>query len=153
MRATRHPWIAVAIAILWTALGSRFGAAQPDESTKGLVDQLRTPEGKMKYLFFIVPGGPIFKASPPMKKLLEKGNAVQASLLPCLKEAGIRDEVAYILGRVGDKDAVPHLIECLPTDEKLTEDQEVPTMCLLQALDYLTGKSTGMGRYGLQYGP
>jgi hypothetical protein len=48
---------------------------------------------------------------------------------------------------------VPHLIECLPTDEKLTKDQEVSTMCLLQALGRLTGKSTGMGRFGLEYGP
>src|SRR5262249_25064585 len=107
----------------------------------------------IKYRFFFVPGGPVFEASPPMQKLVEKGNAVQASLLPCLKEAAIRDEVAYVLGRIGDKDAVPHLIECLPTDEKLTEDQEVSTMCLLQALAYLTGKSTGLGRFGLQYGP
>ena len=72
MRATGRHWIAVAVAILWTALGCRFGAAQPDESTKGLVDQLRTAEGKIKYLFFIVPGGPTFKASPPMEKLLQK---------------------------------------------------------------------------------
>jgi hypothetical protein len=105
MKATGRPWIAVAVAILWIALGCRFGAAQPDDSAKGLVDQLRTPEGKIEYFGFFVPGGPTFKTSPPMEKLLKKGNAVQASLLPYLKEAAIRDEVAYVLGRIGDKDA------------------------------------------------
>lgn len=88
-----------------------------------------------------------------MEKLEQKGNAIQASLLTHLKEAAIRDEVAYVLGRIGDKDAVPHLIECLPTDEKLTDEQQISTMCLLQALDRLTGKSTGLGRFGLEYEP
>jgi len=88
-----------------------------------------------------------------MRKLIEQGNAVQASLLPELKDARIRNQVALILGQIGDKNAVPHLIEFLPTEEELSEEANFSTLCLLHALGRLTGKNTGIGRFGMEYTP
>jgi hypothetical protein len=96
---------------------------RPSDRIDSFVRQLHAPEGKVKYLFTISPGGPVFEHSAPMQKLVEQGNAVQPRLLPELKDARIRNEVALILAETGDKDALPHLIEFLPTKEKLTEEE------------------------------
>src|SRR5262249_54464270 len=87
------------------------------------IRQLSAPEGKVKYL-----GGPVFDYSEPMKKLVEQGNVIQPRLLDALNDPQIRNEVALILAEIGDKDALPRLIELLPTKEKLTEEEEISTM-------------------------
>src|SRR5260370_5266311 len=127
--------------------------AGPADKVDRLVRQLYAAEGKIKYHFFIVPGGPIFEDSAPMRKLVEQGNAVQASLLPLLKDARIRNEIALILAQIGDKNALPHLIESLPIKEKLTKDEDFSTLAFLYSLGRLTGKGTGIGRFGIHHTP
>jgi hypothetical protein len=126
---------------------------QTGNPTKNLIQQLHLPAGKVEYWGFMVPGGPVFRNSAPMRKLVEQGNAVQASLLPELKDSRIRNQVALILGQIGDKNAVPHLIEFLPTDESLTKEDSFSALCLLHALGQFTGKRTGIERFGMRYTP
>src|SRR5260221_5612597 len=56
----------------------------------------------------------------------------------------IRNEVALILARIGDKDALPRLIEFLPTKEALTPDEDFSATCLLYALWQLTDMQLGI---------
>ncbi len=89
-----------------------------------------------------------------MLKLVEQGNAIQPILLTELKEPRIRNEVALILAQIGDKDALPHLIEFLPTKEKLTDDEAFSTTCLLYALWQLTGMELGIHhKFSPEYTP
>lgn len=129
-----------------TALQANFSLASPEpaEKIEEYIRQLQAPEGKVKHLFTINPGGPIFELSAPMKALIKQGNTIQARLLRELKDAGHRNEVALILANVGDKDALQPLIELLPTAEKLTKEETFSTMCLLYALWQLTGKELGI---------
>ncbi len=126
----------------------------PADKVDSLIRQLYAPEGKVKYLFSINPGGPVFDPSAPMRKLVEHGNAIQPRLLPELQDPRIRNEVALILAQIGDKDALPHLIEFLPTKEKLTQEEAVSTMCLLYALWQLTGMELGIHhKFSPEYTP
>jgi hypothetical protein len=109
-----------------------------------LIHQLDAPDGKVKYLFSINPGGPIFELSVPMKKLVEKGRGIQPGLLNELKDPRRHNEVALVLARIGDKDALPGLIEGLPTKEKLTADEDFTCMRFLYALWQLTGMELGI---------
>jgi hypothetical protein len=119
---------------------------EPTDNVDRLIRQLHAPEGKVKHLFTINPGGPVFEDSAPMRKLIGQGNAIQARLLPKLKDPQIQNEVALILSHIGDKDALPCLIELLPTKarEHLTKEEEFSTMCRLYALWQLTGMELGI---------
>src|SRR5689334_6623590 len=102
----------------------RAGARpEPADPVAGLIRDLDTPQGKVKYLFSSNPGGPVFDFSAPMKKLVKKGTRIEPRLLPKLKDARIRNEVALILAEIGDKDALPVLIEGLPKKKKLTTEE------------------------------
>src|SRR5262249_6063703 len=74
----------------------------------------------------------------------EQGSVIQPRLLDGLNDPQIRNEVALILAKIGDKDALPRLIEFLPTREKLTKEEKFLTMCLLYALWQLTGMELGI---------
>src|SRR5262249_33210735 len=126
----------------------------PTGSVDGDIRQLSAPKGKVKYLFWIDPGGPMFDYSPPMKRLIERGTAIQPRLLEELKNTRIRKEVALVLAAVGDKDALPHLIELLPALGIFNKDEDLATMCLLYALWQLTGKELGIDhKFGSAYTP
>jgi HEAT repeat protein len=114
------------------------------DTVESFIQQLHRPEGKVEYLFSVNPGGPVFRLSGPMKKLVAQGSAIQPRLLEALKDPRIRNEVALILAEIGDKDALPRLIELLPTKEELSEEEEFSTMCLLYALWQSTGLELGI---------
>ena len=63
-----------------------------------------------------------------------------------MKDPQVRNEAALILARVGDKDALPRLIELLPAvpENKQTEEEKLSTTCLLYALWQLTGLELGI---------
>jgi HEAT repeat protein len=127
---------------------------EPGDKVDRLVRQLHAPEGKVKYLFSINPGGPVFELSVPMRKLVQQSNAIQRRLLPQLKDPRIRNEVALILARIGDKDALPHLIGSLPAKAYRTQEEAFSTMCLLYALWQLTGMELGINhKFGQEYSP
>jgi HEAT repeat protein len=117
-------------------------AAQTSPPVEALLKQLQAPEGSVKCMGF-VNGGPVFINSEPMRMLIEQGHAVQPRLLAEIKDPRIRNEVAIILAHIGDQNALPHLIDCLPMKEKLTEEEQFSTLCLLHALGRLTGVGHG----------
>lgn len=106
--------------------------------------QLATPAGKVTYLGSVNPGGPDFEPSAPMKQLVERGPAIQPRLLDELADPRVRNEIALVLAEIGDKDALPRLIEFLPTKGRLTRDENFSTMCLLYTLWQLTGMQLGI---------
>jgi hypothetical protein len=75
--------------------------------------------------------------------------------LPRLNDPRIRNEVAVILAQIGDRDALPRLIELLPTKEakNLTREEEFSTFCLLYALGRLTDMDLGLSKFGPPYTP
>jgi hypothetical protein len=128
--------------IFQTAL--QAGDAEPPGTVDDLIFQLQAPEGKVAFFGCINPGGPVFMFSAPMKKLAERGSAIQYRLLPHLKDPRIRNEIALILGEVGDKKAVPNLIDALPTKGQLTDDEQFSTLCILDSMWRLTGMQLGI---------
>jgi len=127
---------------------------EPFDTVEIQIRQLATQEGKVKYLFSINPGGPVFDYSEPMTRLVEQGSAIQPRLLDGLRDPQIRNEVALILAKIGDKDALPCLIGFLPTKEELTEEEHFSTMCLLYALWQLTGMELGIHhKFSPEYTP
>lgn len=117
------------------------------------ISQLYGPEGNVEFIC-CSDGVPIFRYSVPMKNLVEKGSAIQSRLLVELKDQRIRNEVVLILAEIGDKDALPCLIELLPDteEEKQTEEERFTTMCLLHALFRITGVAIGIDyKLGLFY--
>jgi HEAT repeat protein len=120
-------------------------AFQTSQPVEALIKQLQAPEGKVRYAghFGSFGGSPVFRYSTAMEKLIAQGNAAQARLLHELKDARIRNEIVITLGQIGDQHALPHLIEFLPTKEKLTEEESFTTMCLLHALGHLTSVGHG----------
>jgi HEAT repeat protein len=144
---------AVACALVGALLLTARPVAQLDHRGEGpespytvddLIRQLSTPAGKVECHGSINPGGPIFVLSEPMKELAGRGRTVQPRLLEALGDPRIRNEAALILAEVGDKDALPRLIEFLPTTEALTPEQDFSAMCLLYALWQLTGMELGI---------
>jgi hypothetical protein len=121
------------------------GTPQTSESVDSLILQLQAPNGAVEHAFS-TKYGPVFQESAPMQKLIEQGNEIQTRLLPELKNPRIRNEIAIILGKIGDQNALPQLIEVLPTKDNLTNEESFSTMCLLHALSRLTG-GVGQGSH------
>ena len=65
-------------------------------------------------------------------------------LLEKLKDPRVRNEVALILAQIGDKNALPGLIDELPTKQALTPEESFSAMCFLYALWQLTGMELGI---------
>ena len=102
----------------------------------------------------MVPGGPTFAASPPMEKLIEKGTP-RGSASPAAHSEGssypqrsrIRPRKHWRQGRCTASDRVPpHRRGAVRGPGRL---HDVP----VAGIRRLTGKSTGLHRYGLKYGP
>jgi HEAT repeat protein len=120
------------------------------------IRQLATPDGKVRYLGSINPGGPSFGLSAPMRQLVKFGTVIQPRLLSKLKDPRIHNEVAIILAYIGDRDALPRLIECLPTEPaaNLSEEENLSTLCVLYALWHLTGLELGIShKFSPEYTP
>src|SRR5262245_13712587 len=49
----------------------------PPDTIDGDLRQLAAAEGKVKYLFSVNPGGPVFEYSLPMERLVERGGDIQ----------------------------------------------------------------------------
>src|SRR5260370_3254472 len=129
-------------------------SAGPADDVDSLIRQLDAPGGNVTQRCTVSPGGPVFEHSAPMRKLVVQGNAMHLRLVTDCKDPQIRNEVALILAEIGDKDALPRLIELLPPKEKLTEEEGFSTMCLLYALWQLTGMELGIRhKFSPEYKP
>jgi len=142
-RATCFAFVTVASSIFAVLLTTGRINGRSDEIDAD-IQMLTAPEGKVKDGWFFNPGGPIFRFSEPMNRLVERGNAIQWRLLEKSRDPRIRNEVALILASIGDKEALPRLIELLPRKEALTDEESFSTMCLLYALWQLTGMELGI---------
>src|SRR5262249_45055233 len=120
------------------------GRAESSDTVDALIRQLYAPKGKVKYLFSVNPGEPVFDLSMPMKKLVQMGHKIQPRLVAKLKDRDIWNEVALIIAHIGDKNALPGLIEGLPAKKELTPDEDFTAMCFLYALWQLTGMELGI---------
>jgi hypothetical protein len=120
------------------------GVSESPDSVDDLIRRLATTGGRVEYLGSINPGGPIFISSAPMKELAGRGRAIQPRLVAALADPQVRNEVALVLAEVGDTEALPPLIECLPTTAELSAAEDFSTTCLLSALWRLTGIRLGI---------
>lgn len=148
MRRT-SPWLAFVLLIGSIAalllLGSRDQSIEPPHDP--ITDDIRllaTPKGKVEYWGCINPGGPIFRCSPPMERLIAHGIIAQPQLIAALHDPDRRNEATLILAKVGDKDAVPHLIDLLPPTADLLKHEDFSRLCVLHALWRLTDINIGI---------
>src|SRR5690349_5895281 len=77
---------------------------------RALVRRLNDPKNKASCHGGFIPGGEMIEFSPPMLALMRLGPKAAPYLHPHLNDRGVRNEVALVLGAVGDKATVPLLI-------------------------------------------
>lgn len=128
--------------LIW--LGDFTSHPLPNADIDDDIRQLATEEGKVEYLGYWNPGGPIFRNSPAMKRLIARGVEVQPRLISALADHARRNEAALILAEIGDRDAIPHLIDQIPPRSDLPKEEEFSKLCVLAALSRLTGLNTGL---------
>jgi hypothetical protein len=127
-----------------------------------LIEQLAEPANKVEWSFSVVPGGEILRFSTPMKRLILLGGKARLLLEQHLGDPKIQNEVALVLGAIGDETTVPLLIDAYPTvdvRERMkqpgltTDPDRLKVVCLTFALTYLTGEPIGRSRWGTDCDP
>jgi len=128
-----------------------------EKDVNSLVEQLKDSTNKVEILAVIIPGGEWLEFSPPMKKLIILGEKARKPLQECLGDKEIQNEVALILGAIGDKTTVPALIDVYPEDDiskaEFNSSDYMKGVCMTFALTYLTGQPIGRSRYGADREP
>lgn len=133
-----------------------------EKGIEKLIERLSEPANKAEWSFSIVPGGEILKFSTPMKQLILLGEKARPALQKRLADQHIQNEVALVLGAIGDEMTVPALIDVYPTvdvREKMekgnhkTDPECLKVVCMTFALTYLTGEPIGRSRWGTDYDP
>lgn len=127
-----------------------------EKDVKGLIEQLNDPANKVQYAGTLIPGGERLFFSPPMKKLMMLGKKkAHGSVQDRLGDRRIQNEVALILGAIGDETTVPALIQIQPEkgidirEAKWDDPDYKRGVCLNFALAYLTGQQIGRSREGV----
>lgn len=128
-----------------------------DKDVKGLIDQLSDPANKVRAGPVIVPGGELLEFSPPMRKLMILGDKARGPLQARLGDRSVQNEVALILGAIGDETTVPALIQVYPEGDFRKAKHDSPEylkgVCMTFALTYLTGQPIGRSRWGADLQP
>src|SRR5580698_669865 len=91
---------------------------------EALIDQLRKPINKVRMIGLVTPGGEIFEYSAPMNRLIAMGDGAREPLHRRLNDELVQNEVALILGEIGDERSVSLLIEAYPDPFALGEDAD-----------------------------
>jgi HEAT repeat protein len=139
----------------------RPGRAAGPPEVAGLVSLLRVPGNQAKVVGHMTPGGELIEYSWPMKRLIDIGDVAREPLHGRLADEGVRNEVALVLGEIGDETTVPLLIEAFPEpqappapfDYANPDPAQVSAICFTRALRELTGQSFGVGRFGPEVEP
>jgi len=128
-----------------------------DEEVGKLIEKLKEPSSRVRYLGTIIPGGELLKFSGPMKELLRLGERARTLLHEHVNDPGIQNEVVLVLGAIGDRATVSLLIEQYPDALAKSHAPDNPqwmkTVCFTFALTYLTGQPIGRSRYGADCDP
>ncbi len=128
-----------------------------ERDVPGLIEQLKDPANKVRFLGAVVPGGEMLEFSPPMKKLMLLGAKARRPLQDRLGDERIQNEVALILGAIGDEMTVPALIHVYPTNDlrkaEFGSPEYLKGVCLTFSLTYLTGQPIGRSRWGADLHP
>jgi hypothetical protein len=130
---------------------------QDDEEVVRLVEQLRAPNNRVRWLLTLIPGGEILEFSTPMEDLIRLGGRSRPVLHKYINDPQIQNEVVLVLGAVGDRTTVSLLIEAYPEADLREAERDDPRrmteMCFAFALPYLTGQEIGRDREGADFEP
>jgi hypothetical protein len=123
-----------------------------------LIQQLYRAENKVQLLGSVIPGGELLDFSLPMKTLILRGETARRRLEQCLADPRIQNEVALILGAIGDERTVLRLIDAYPEGsargrDSEDRDRQMQVVCLTYALTYLTVQPIGRSREGTDFDP
>jgi hypothetical protein len=133
-----------------------------EQAIAQLIERLAKPANKVEWSFSVVPGGEILKFSTPMKQLILLGEKARPLLQQRLGDPQIQNEVALVLGAIGDETTVPALIDVYPTVDvremmkqggSTSDPHCLKVVCLTFALTYLTGQPIGRSRWGTDCEP
>src|SRR5262249_2498785 len=89
-----------------------------ENDVEGLIRQLYEPGNQAETRGAIIPGRELIGCSLPMKKLLRIGPKARPALQKHLGDLRIQNEVALILGAIGDETTVPALIDVYPESDR-----------------------------------
>jgi hypothetical protein len=132
-----------------------------ENDVPGLIEQLYKPENTVRFYGTVIPGGEMLYFSEPMEKLIILGEKARQPLVNRLGDQRIRNEVALILGAIGDEATVPALIAVYPGIDaqaeknagKVKYEENLRIICMTFSLTYLTGQPIGRSRYGADCNP
>lgn len=152
--------------VLLIVIGAAVWLLKSDSSSgirdiDGLISQLHEPENKTRILYHEIDGGAgeILEFTPPMRQLISLGDAARQPLVRRLNEDGIQNEVALVLGEIGNEATVPVLIESFPEFnvplKQYNYDDTDPALlnvvCFTKALRELTGQRIGSSELGTEF--
>jgi hypothetical protein len=128
-----------------------------EKDIEDLIQSLHQPRNKVGLGPCIIPGGEMLTFSETMKKLIMLGDKARYRLEQCLVDPRIEDEVALVLGAIGNERSVALLIDAYPPFGQ-TVKNEANEYCgkavnLTFALTYLTGHQIGRTRWGTDCSP
>jgi hypothetical protein len=148
---------------LFIGLAERWLYADGPAGTERLINSLCYRWNRVKVEFHCIPGGERLSVSRPMKSLVARGNEVLPALHNRLADRRVQNEVALILGSIGDETSVPLLIDYFPTDvPEIVEGSiydldpdsvRLKYFCFTHALIELTGTRIGHSRWGSDCDP
>ncbi len=148
---------AFAWAVWWAAPPPPPPEPPADPEVSALIDQLALPGGKVRVGPTVVPGGECLAFSPPMLELIRLGPRARPLLHRRLADPAVQDEVALVLGAVGDRTSVRLLVEAYPAGDARGLGRGDPrwekVVCFTAALTYLTAQPIGRSRYGADGDP
>ncbi len=133
-----------AVVVLLLVVTANGPTHPPHDSITNDIRLLATAKGRVEYWGSTRRRGPLFRNSPPMERLVARGTAVQPQLIAALHDPDHRNEAALILAEIGDKDAIPHLIDLLPPTVDLPKREDFSRLCTLFALWRLTDINIGI---------
>jgi hypothetical protein len=132
-----------------------------EKDIDGLIRQLYEPAGKVVWDgSSIWPGGEGFSLTLPVMKLIYLGEKARPSVQKRLSDPAIQNEIALILGAIGDKSSISALIDAYPEIDRrsktpLYDNHPLHSKIVFftHALTYLTGEPIGRTNGGADCHP
>jgi HEAT repeat protein len=128
----------------------------------GLIKQLYSPESRTRVTLAVIPGGETLSFPLPVKRLIQLGAKARPAVQAKLGDPRVQNEVALILGAIGDESSVAALIDAYPRTARAKKSMvpkppddpmKLKIICFTYALTYLTGQPIGRSRWGTDCNP